>query len=316
MMDIQSFLPKYFAVMQGHVQKQPPGQLQATAYKIYMNTIYLPSGESPINVIWPVNNVELSSAYFTPLQHELRPVLMRKWNGKTAEPTSWAQCPTNLRILTESEYVTINVVSIQDTTLLPFNGASLTLRAYQEVNPRASGAPSACPPAKIYTTDPHDKPILPPIHRSIHRGATAFELEVDDNEPDVECGGSPSMLKVSPKSDAPRVHQLLPSPIGFRRSNSYFNMHSALPYSPIVPNSTESETHIGVEPTQAHQLQITPHPKMRNSSSLTSLISAATAAATGSVSTITGTALSEGLPMYRPMSFKHISTNYSIPFIA
>jgi len=317
-MDIQSSLPKYFAVQQPLGQGQP---IAPAAYKIYMNTLYLPSGEQPINVVWPVNNVELSSAYFTPLQHELRTILIRKWNGKTAESTTWAQRLTNLRILTESEYMTIPVVTIHDDSLLPYNSASFTVCVHHEISARASGAPTTCPPAKIYTTDPHDKPILSPIHRSIHRGATAIELDIDDNEPDVECGGSPSMLKVSPKSDAPRVHQLLPSPIGIRRNNSYFNVHSALPYSPITLNgdaspTAPSDTHIGVEPTQAHKLQITPHPKMKHSSSLTSLISAATAAASASVSTITGTALSDGLPMYRPTPFRHVSTNYSIPFTA
>jgi hypothetical protein len=310
-MDIQSSLPKYFAVLQ-HDQEPPK-------YKIYMNTVYLPSGEAPMNVVWPVNNVELSSAYFTPVQPEPSSILIRKWNGKTGDYTTWAHCATNLKILTESEYMVIHVVAIQDESLLPFNSTSFTLRAHPDVNPRAIGAPSICPPAKIYTTDPYDRPYLPPIRQNIHRGATAIELDLDENEPDVECGGSPSMLKVSPKSDAPRVHQLLPSPIGFRRSGSYFNMHSALPYSPIVMNPTESETHIGVEPRQPHQLQASPYPKMKHSSSLTSLtslISAATAAATGSVSTITGTALSDGLPMYRPMSFNHVSTNYSIPFTA
>jgi len=250
---------------------------------------------------------------------------MRKWNSKTAESTTWARRLTNLRFLTESEYMTIPVVTIHDDSLLPYNSASFTVRAHHEISARASGAPSTCPPAKIYTTDPHDKPILPPIHRNIHRGATAFELEVDDNEPDVECGGSPSMLKVSPKSDAPRVHQLLPSPIGIRRNNSYFKIQSALPYSPITLNNDASEaagfvpsdTHIGVEPTQAHQLQVTPHPKMRHSSSLTSLISAATATVSASVSTITGTPhpLKDGLPLHHPIPCRHIVPNYSIPFI-
>lgn len=322
-MDIQSCLPKYFAVQHQHQHQQSNAPAQNPAYKVFMNTIYLPSGAEPLNVIWPVNNVELNSSYFTPLQSELRPILIRKWNGKTPEPTTWTRRPTNLRILTESEYMVIPVVVIHDDTTLPYNNMTFTVNTALEINGRAIGAASTCPPAKIYTTDPHDKPILPPISQSIHRGATAFELDLEENEPDVECGGSPSMLKVSPKSDAPRIHQLLPSPIGLRRSNSFFNMNTALPYSPITLGTdsalAHTDTHIGVEPAQAYKLQATPHPRMKHSSSLTSLISAASASVSASVSTVAGSAFTStliGLPTHRPMPYRNISTNYSIPFTA